>query len=240
MAIDTPKGEVRQFDDFLGSTLNADIWVATVSTSGTAAITDVEIDGTVQLDTDATDGDAGQLAGNLNWRVQDGALRMEARVKFSVVTTIRVFIGFNDQTSETDIIPITRSGTTWTTTASTAIGFSFDTDATNDYFTAMWVDDDSDSTESIANLEYAGLAPIADTYYTYIVELQDQGSSNQVRADLTVIDHKGRIYTKTFASTIDRDAVLTPYVGHENATGAVHETTIDYIETTKSRAAGID
>lgn len=238
--MESPKGEVRQFDDFLGSTLNSDLWVATASTNGTAAITDVEIDGTVQIDADATDGDAAQLAGNLNWRVQDGSLRMETRVKFTPVTTLRFNIGFSDATSETDTIPIKRSTTTWDSTATDFIGFTFDTDASNDYITAFWVDDGADTGTAIGTLEFAGLAPVANTYYTYIVELQDAGSGNQVYATLSILDNSGKIYQKEFASTIDRDAVLLPYIGIENATGAVHEATIDYLDVTKSRAVSID
>jgi len=241
MAImEAPLSKVEMFDDFLGDTLNGDLYVATASTSGTAAITDVEIDGTVQLDTDATSGDAAQLAGNLNWRVQDGSLRLEARVKYSSASDIGTFVGFSDATNETDIIPITLSGTTWTTTATTAIGFVYNTAATTDIIYCMWVDDDSDATQSLSTLGFTGLLPIADEYYTYILELQDNGSGNQVSCRFTVIDSNGREYQKQFDSTIDRDAVLCPYIGHENNGSAAKETTMDYWRTTKSRAATID
>jgi len=235
MPADTPRGMVEIFDDFLGDTLNGDLYVSTVSAGGTVAITGVEQDGTVQLDTDATDGDAAQLSGNLNWRVQDGILGVEMRANLDVITTVGLFIGFTDATSETDLIPMTLSGTTFTTTATTAAGLLFDTDATNDDWHAFWVDDDNDTPEAIANLRFTGVAPIADTFATYRVVLYDQGAGNPAVAEFTIVDNLGRSYQKRFTTNIDRDAVLTPYIGHENHGAFAHETTVDYFYAWKSR-----
>ena len=237
---DSPKGTVRQFDDFLGDTLNPDLWVEDVTSTGTAAITGVEIDGTVQLDTAASSGDCGTFASELNWRVQDGALRMEVRVKFDTVTAIGTFVGFASATTYSDILPITISGTTWVTTAVDAIGMAFDTAATTPVVTCMWVDTNADSNQSLANLQFAGLAPVANVYYTYIVELQDNGSGNKVHATFSVIDDKGHMFSKEFPATIDRDTPLCAIVGHESSAATAQETTIDYFEITKSRATSID
>lgn len=236
MSVDSPRGKVCLFDDFLGDTLATDLYVGTASTGGTVAITSTVVDGVVDLTTDATDGDAAQLAGNAQWRVQDGSLRLEARVQTDVVTTLAQFIGFTDATSETDTIPMTLSGTTFTTTATTAVGFLFDTEATNDNWHAMWVDDDVDSSEAIADLRFSGVAPVAATYYTYIVELQDRGSGLGARAVFSIIDNNGKMYQKTFTTNIDRDAALVPYIGHENHGAAAHVTRVDYWDVSKSRA----
>jgi len=240
MSIDSPKGMVRQFDDFLGDTLNGDLYVVTVDTSGTVAVTDVEIDGTVQLDTDTTSGDVAFFATNLNWRIQDGALRMEARVKTSVITTIALNIGFSDATTESSTIPTTNASDVFTAVATDWIGFSFDVNASTDVITCAWTDDGAVSTEPIANRQFTGLAPVADTYYTYILELQDKGSGNTAYATFSVIDNNGKMYTKEFANTIDRDVPLCAVIAHDNTGAAAHETTIDYLEVTKSRATGID
>ena len=243
MAVGMSRGTRVLFDDFDGDTLNTFLWTGTASTGGTveipATITATDISCAV-LTTDTTDGDAAQLASGGTtaagqWRVQDGTLTLEARVKVDVITTLGLFIGFSDTNLETDVIPMSLSGTTFTTTATTAIGFLFDTNATTDVITAMWVDDDADSSTAIGTLQYTGLAPVADTFYTYRIELHDQGSGNQARAVMSVITDAGVMAQKTFTSTIDRDALLVPYVGHENHGAAAHVTRVDYIEVTGGR-----
>jgi len=238
--IDSPAGTVRLFDDFLGDAQNGDLYVNTVDSTGYVAITDVEIDGTLQIDTDGSSGDVGQVATNLNFRVQDGSLRLEARVKINVITTISLIIGFNDATTESSTIPITNSADVFTAVANDFIGFSFDVNATTDVITCAWIDDTAVTSTPIGDLQFTGLAPIADTYYTYILELQDRGSGNTARAIFSVVDNDGKIYTKEFESTIDRDVPLCGYIAHDNTGSVAHETTIDYLEITKSRASGID
>ena len=240
MSLDSPKGEVRYFEEFLGDTLETDMTAISVTSSGTVALTNVEIDGTVQLDTDTDTSDAAQIAGGLNYRVQDGALRLEARVKLDVITNVALVIGFNDQTGESDTVPTTNSSDVFTAVATDFIGFSFDTNATTDVWTCAWTVADAVTAEPIANRQFTGLAPVANKYDTFILELQDRGAGNTAYATFTIITNSGKVYTKEFETTIARDAVLTWYVGHENNTGTTHETTIDYIEVRKSRAVGID
>ena len=238
MAIDTPKGKVIWREDFLGDALNGDVSVATVSSGGTAAITAVQNDGTIQLTTDGTDEDAALYCGLLNWRCSDGALRLEARVKISVITTARMFVGLSDATTETDLLPMHIStGTTWVTTATDAIGFCYSTDATTPGITCFWVAGGTDcSAYTLANLRLSPLLlPIADTYYTYILELQDRGSGYSPSANFMVVDNNGVAYTKSFTTSLTRTTPFCPAIGHQNSTATAHTTTIDYVEVSKSR-----
>ncbi len=232
---DSPNGMVRHFDDFIGDTINTDLYVATVSSGGTAAITAQQVNGTVQLTTDATDEDAGLLCSGLIFRPSAGVLRLEARDKCSVITTLRAFVGFSDATTEADLLPMSIATATFTTTASTAIGFVFSSAATGVYWTAHWVDADSDYTGALATRIFTGCAPVADTYQTFIIELQDQGSGNSPIAEMSIIDNNGSIYSKKFTTTLTRATLLCSAIGHQNEGAVAHTTTIDYQEILNSR-----
>ena len=237
MANESPKGSVVEFDDFIGDTLNSDLFTATVSVGGSLAITAQQNNGTVQMTTDGTDEDAALLCDSLIWKVSNGSLRLEARVKFSVVSTLRAFVGFSDATTESDLLPMSIAGTTWTTTASTAIGFCYSSAATTANWTAMWVDGDSDCTSpALSSRIFTGCAPVADTYQTFIIELQDQGSGNSPIAEMTIIDSNGKSYSKRFETSLTRTTLLTAAIGHQNEGAVAHTTTLDYVEVINSRA----
>lgn len=237
MANESPKGYIVDFDDFTGDTINTDKYVATVSAGGTLAITAQQVNGTVQGTTDGTDEDAALLCTGLIYKPSNGHLRLEARVKFSVVSTLRAFIGFSDATTETDLLPMTIATATWTTTASTAIGFCYSSAATSAYWTAMSVDGDVDlSSPPLADRIFTGCAPVADTYQTFIIDLFDQGSGYSPMAEMTVIDSNGKAYTKTFETNLTRTTLLCGAIGHQNEGAVAHTTTIDYIEVSNSRA----
>lgn len=232
---DSPRGFVTHFDDFVGDTINTDLYVATISSGGTAAITAQQVNGTVQLTTDGTDEDAGLLCSGLIFLPSNGSLRLEARVKFSVITTLRAFVGFSDATTETDLLPMTIAAATWTTTADTAIGFCFSSAATTANWTAMWVDGGSDYTGALADRVFTGSAPVADTYATFVVDLQDQGSGKSPIATMSVITDAGVMYSKRFVTTLTRGTLLCAAIGHQNEGAVAHTTTIDYIEVINSR-----
>lgn len=234
---ESPKGYITFFDDFIGDTLDTNNCVVTVSAGGTAAITAQQVDGTVQLTTDGTDEDAGLYCTSLIWKPSNGHLRMEARVKFSVITTLRAFVGFSDATTETDLLPMTIAGTTWTTTASTGIGFCYSSAATTAYWTAMSVDGDTDLTSPpLADRIFTGCAPVADTYQTFIIDLYDNGSGESPECEMTIIDGEGRIFSKKFTTNLTRTTLLCGAAGHQNEGAVAHTTTMDYIELKNSRA----
>jgi hypothetical protein len=228
-ATDTTRGSVILFDDFLGD-LVLDEYITTVDTGGT--ILPSGVDGQLKLLTDTTDNDTTQLATGLNWEVQNGQLIFEARVQIDVITTAGIFLGLSDATTETSPnMPFTLATTTFTSTATTAIGFIFDIDATTDNWHYNWVDDDADSSVAIATLNM-GVAPVAATWETFRIVLTDQGSGNQAAAEFY---RNGDLVAK-HTSTIDRDALLTPYVGVSNRGAAAHILSLDYLFCAKTRA----
>jgi len=234
--LDSPKGFVRTFDDFLGDTINTDMYVATISAGGTLAITAQQVNGTVQGTTDGTDEDAGLLCTGLIYKPSNGTLRLEVRAKISVITTARMFIGFSDATTEADLLPMSIAGTAWTTTASTAVGLCYSSAATSAYWTGMSVDTDVDlSSPPLADRIFTGCAPVADTYQTFVVELQDQGSGKSPICEMSITDDAGRIYSKRFQTNLTRDTLLCGAVGFQNEGAVAHTMTIDYIEVINSR-----
>ncbi len=232
---DSPKGNIVLFDDFVGDTIDTNNYVATISSGGTLAITAQQVNGTVQGTTDASDEDASLLCTSLIWKPSNGFLRLETRVKFSVVSTLRAFVGFSDATTEADLLPMSIATATFTTTASTAIGFVYSSAATSAYWTAHWVDGDSDDATAIASKIFTSCAPVADTYQTFIIELQDQGSGYSPTATMSIVDNNGTLYSKKFTTSLTRATLLCGAIGHQNEGAVAHTSTIDYVEIINSR-----
>ena len=239
----TPRGRRDIFDDFemdnvAASTADGVRWLSTIDTGGTGAVGPAFGTDTYKITLDTTDNDMGEIAhALLAWRVQDGELGMEVRFQVDVITDLALSFGFNDDALEdSNTLPVELSTTTFTTNSSTWVGVLFDVDATNDDFHAFWVDDDSDSTTAIATLRFTTPALVAARWFTVRIVLTDQGSGNQVRAELSIIDEEtGSMSQKTFASTVDRDALLTPHVALENRATAAHVLDIDYIHVWSNR-----
>lgn len=241
MPQDTPIGLVGVFDDFdhdsIGTAAGDGIVWVNSSDGGTAFAATAAQGGIARSATAATDDHMTELAHNkLMWRVQDGVLGMEARLKVDDIANVALNVGFNDdELDDSNTLPTELSGTTWTSNATTFVGFVFDTDATNDDWHAFWVDDDSDSSTPIADLRFNGVSWKAAAYWTFRVELQDRGAGNQARAVLSIVDDSGRLYQKVLSSTVDRDALLTPHVGLENRSASAHQIDVDYIKVWASR-----
>jgi hypothetical protein len=172
-------------------------------------------------------------AGKLEYSVQDGQMYVEARVKVER-TTGAANIGFNDDTGEgSNSLPMELSGTTWTSNAGTWIGFVWDSDATNDTWHVMWVDDDADSSTAIGTLN-SGITVASGVWYTLRVHLFDQGSGKQSRATFSVSDGTNAWEYET-SGTIDRDVNMTWHLGVENRTSTGCFMDVDYIEAGRSR-----
>jgi hypothetical protein len=234
MALDTPRGIDTAFFEFNGDLLPDEL--ATTSDSGTIDTTSFVGRGSA-LRIDNSNGGDNEMAevdaGKLEYSVQDGQMYVEARVKVERVTGA-ANIGFNDDTGEgSNTLPMELSGTTWTSNAATWIGFVWDSDATNDTWHVMWVDDDADSSTAIATLN-SGITVAADVWYTLRVHLFDQGSGNQARATFSVSDGTNAWEYET-SGTIDRDVNMTWHLAVENRTGTGCFMDVDYIEAGRSR-----
>jgi hypothetical protein len=98
------------------------------------------------------------------------AKRYVERIKTSAITTVSIFMGFTDTAAFEE--PMSLSGTTWTTTATDAVGFLFDTAATTVTIRFMAVKNDVDATHVDT-----GLAYVADTYIELAVEVDTDGTA---------------------------------------------------------------
>lgn len=196
----------------------------------------------VQGATDGTDDDMIELGYHLlTWSAQHGELYMEARVKISVgaVASGSFTVGFNDDVLEdSNAMPVTLSGTTFTSNATTFIGVVYDGAATNADAHAFWVDDDADASVAISALRFVGVAPILDEWFGVAIRLTDAGSGNQVIAEISVAEEStGKYAQRRFSATIDRDALLTPHISMQNSGAVAHTFEIDYVYARQSRSA---
>jgi len=144
---------------------------------------------------------------------QTGFNAVEIMVQFDAVTNMTFNFGFHDDVTESSsVIPVELSTATWASTASTFLGFVFDTQATNDELHCFWVDDDTDTVVALGDLRCKGMALTANKWLYMRVEMQDCGSGKPVRATFHAV-HDGKSITKEFDTTVDRDAALCYYFG---------------------------
>jgi hypothetical protein len=220
--------------DELATTSDTGTITCNVGLSGGAAgrASILRLDNSNNTDNDMAEVDFGAL----NYQVQDGQMYMAARVLLER-TVCAVNVGFNDETTESsNTLPAELSGTTWTSNASTWVGFVYDSDATNDNWHIFWVDGDSDTSVAIATLN-SGIAVAAGVFYYLFVQLFDNGSGNKAKAQFHISDGTNTFdyRTGTGVETITRSTALVPHIGVENrsATGAYLD--IDDIWAGKSR-----
>lgn len=246
MPVDTTSDRIEILEDFDLDNINTTAangvrWLVSSDSCDTAfAATAVSGNPMAQGALAATDNNLIEIAhALLAWRAQEGVLGMEARLGVSASTTVAINLGFNDdQLDDSNTLPVELCGTSFTSNAATFVGLVFDTDATNDDWHAFWVDDNNDTTQAIANLRFTAFSPNAcgaTNFNTYFVELEDQGSGNGAYLTLGGVNKCGSGFRKTFTSTVDRDANLTPYVGVEARACAARTVNLDYVKIWKSR-----
>lgn len=226
---------VAIFDDFAGINTvapNVSMWSMLEGTdSATSAEVQSAAKGGVLLMTSGDAGtgfaaDAAQLVNGLHWYAENGGLRIQARVKLSAITTCTAFIGFTDNAAlEQSILYAT--GTTYTTNASDACGFLFDTVSTADTWCLTGVAADVDATmQEISN------APVADTYETFAVELSTAGAATFFRNGVQV----GNVMTGAVTPTV----ALTPTIYVSKLSVAASMTmSVDYINCSMRRGVAI-
>jgi hypothetical protein len=170
--------------------------------------------------------DACATVNGLHWYAENGGLRIQARVKLSAITTCTAFIGFTDVVSlEQSILYAT--GTTYTTNASDACGFLFDTVSTADKWCLTGVAADVDAT-----MEELTVAPVADTYETLAVELSTAGAATFFRNGIQV----GNVMSGAVTPTVALTPVL--YVSKLSVTASM-TMSVDYINVSMRRGVAI-
>jgi len=182
-----PTGGIVLFDDFLGDTLNTNTWVATETATGVAwAVSSTAGDpvaahgGWVSAQTDNVDAAAEELAcmaattvGNFRPdRAGNGLLVFEARVSIPTALTARFFnVGLTDDETEGAALAMSITTATWTTTATDAALWVFDSTATdNDNWLGQTVDSGSDGTHIASTV-----ATAADTAQVLRIEIDSAG-----------------------------------------------------------------
>ncbi len=178
-----------------------------------------------------TDNNMIEFCGDTLWFYgQDGYNMIEVLFQVDDVADLAFNIGFNDDSLEAgNTLPVELAAAAWTSTASTFVGLCYDVDATNDDVHCMWVDDDTDSVESLANLRMQGISPVAGKWCMARIELQDTGSSGKLRATFT-FSCDGKTATKEFLTNVDRDCGLCLYTGFENRAATAHNVYIKYVK----------
>jgi len=216
------------FDDFLGDTLDAR-WSGAAGNDAQAVAPTInaQVGGVVRMttgDTVTVSESAISLTHGLNWKASLGGLVFEAKVKpVSSVANVAYFIGLTDVLATTTLEePITLSGTTFTTNASDAVGFVFDTAATTDVIYGKGVKADTDS----ATLTHtAGF--VADTSIVLRIEVDTSGNAS------LYIDG---VLLGTITDAVTPGTALTPVVEIMARTTTSKSIDVDYIYVSQDRA----
>jgi len=226
---------VALFDDFIGDRVSTSVWQfveGTDSATSSAAILTGGIGGVLRL----TTGDAGtglaadteqMTANQLMWQASNGGLSLQARLKLSQITECYVFVGFTDTVAASLEAPIMSAGSadTFTTNASDAVGFMFDTRMTTDNIWLTGVKADVDATH-----QNSGVAPVAAQYLTLRVDVDSSGNAT--------FYINGVQRGTTLANAITAATDLTPVVTvSKTATASSMTLDLDYLHITMDRAA---
>ncbi len=158
-----------------------------------------------------------QLDAGLNWKANMGELAFEAKVKMSQITLISVFIGFTDQVAALEMpIHSAASANTLTSNATDAVGFMFDTSMTAD---TWWLVGNVNGTP--ATHQNTSLAPVADTYAVFRIELSTTG--------VATFYYNGAVVGTTMTA-LTATVALTPVIaGFNRDTSNTPTLTCDYI-----------
>ena len=224
--------EVYLYDDFLGVD-TTDLVGRTTGYKGTAPGTNdtvtisvtAGVPGAAKLYSGDVDNDHVFLSTELNWFGKFDAC-FEARLTLDSAAAVGVMMGFTDTTGIANAGAMTLSGTTWTTTSVEGAMFVYDTDATTDTLRCMAVKSNVDATAIDTSV-----LPVAATYQTFRVELQDDGTTTNA---LFYIDG---VYYGQISDALTRTTALTPFVSVGTRTGGANKyALVDYAKAWQSRA----
>lgn len=120
------RAAVQHFDDFLGDTLNADLYATDLATGATIAIEEQQ-NGAIRFTLDTDDDDHATLAGALNLKANTAGW-LEVRLKQVTAATLRaVEVGISDAKSETNGLAFSALATP-AAVADDAAVFAYNTD----------------------------------------------------------------------------------------------------------------
>ena len=228
--IDFPgPSRVVLFEDFAGLGLNPKFVFTegTDSTTSDGAIVSGAVNGVFRLTAGDSAGtsaaDGAMLNSALMFKANAGNLVFEAKLSIAAITTVSIFVGLTDTVALEG--PVSLSGRTFTTNATDAVGFLFDTAATTDTLRLVGVANDVDAT-----MQDTSLAFVAATDKTLRIEVATDGSA------VFYID--GVQVGTAMSGAVTPTVALTPVV-IIRPEGAVAGRTadIDYVMVAQDRAA---
>lgn len=222
---DASAGSIFFSDPFKDTTINA---AYDVTKGNDAQAVAFAFDSTVKSGgVKGTTGDAGTGAAAdaitlaLNNPLQIGAsgiAEFSASLLLSAWTNVYFFIGFTDVLPATTLeLPITLSGTTFTTTATDAVGFMFDTAATTDTIRLTGVANDVDA----AHVD-TGVAPSGSSFFDFHLRLEGSTAYFAI-GDQTFSG------ANSLASAVRTGVNLYPIVVVCARTTATRDATLDFI-----------
>ncbi len=215
MSNDTGRGFIERMEDFLCVENDATNSIHEVGTTATIAV-NIQNNGACRLTTHSDDNDTARISFPLNWNPSHGGCFMEARITQVTAATLRgFFVGWTDDAT-TEETPISLATTVFTTTASNAVGFVFDTDATTDVLYGKGVKTDTDSDTLTTDIVIAA----AGTWQTLGVQIEPDGNA------VFYVNQKevGRISNAVTANTD-----LCPTVLAKTSTAAAISMDVDYL-----------
>lgn len=209
-------------DGYRAASLRTSIWTVNRGTDTADAITfAIESNGVGAM----TTGNAGTgfaadgvyKVGPTTGTAATVAKRYVERVKVSAITNVAIFMGFTDTASFEE--PMSLSTTTFTTAATDAVGFLFDTAATTDTIRFHAVDSDTDNAAPVNT----GLAFVADTYVELAVEIDTNGTAR---------GYVDGVLVATLATCISTDVALYPVLTATARSTAVRKVSVDMSNVT--------
>lgn len=232
-------GAAVLYDDFVGDTLNTNLWLATETATGVPwAITATAGDpvaghgGWAGTQTDNVDAAAEELAAASSatvgqWRADragNGLLVFQCRLTVAGAITARIVnAGFSDDPTEGAAVAMSISTATWTTTASDAALAVFSSLATaNTTFLFQTVDSDTDGTHVASAVSAA-----ANTATVIRIEIDSAGGCYFYQSDgATAIPAFQGVET---AVGVSPDVLLCPYVALASTATTAADLELDYV-----------
>lgn len=225
------KKYIQLYEDFLGDVIG-DQWSAAVGSDAQAIIA------TVNAGSTATGGVVRQTTGDttvlgescvslthsLNWKASNGGLYMYCRFKpITSVADVAYFVGFTNALATAALqVPITLLGTAPTAVAANAVGFVYDTNATND----AWHCQGAIATVATAALN-TSIAPAVDTWVDLEIAVDTSGGATFYINGALV---------GTVAAAVTNSTPLTPIVAAMARTTTVKAVDVDVISVSMIRA----
>jgi hypothetical protein len=223
---------VAFFDDFEGDVV-ADQWNFTEGTDSTTSdgAISAAVNGLFLLTPGDSAGtvaaDGSQLNRELNWQARQN-LWFHTRLKLAAITSVSCFFGFTDTKALEQAIYSAGSGNTLTTDATDAVGFMFDTAMTAVNWWAVGVANDVDATAQ--NL---AVAPVADTWATFSIQLNYDPVANGIAADFY---YNGQPIGSKMSAACRYNIALTPcFLVRPKSAVAGKTMSIDYINVAGDR-----